>query len=669
MINVTIDGKKLEVPKDTTVLQAAQMAEVEIPTLCHHAHLTPYGSCRLCLVEVEGARTLQTSCTLPVSNGMVVHTDTPRVREARKFILTLLFSERNHFCMYCQMSGGDCELQNAAYGEDMTHWPLQPNWQPYPVDGSHQHIVLDHNRCILCRRCVRACGELVGNFTLGMSERGSNTMLIADLDLPLGESTCVSCGACIQVCPTGALIDRVSAYRGREADVQHVKSICLGCSVGCGVELVVRDNQLLRVEGDWDAPVNSGILCQIGRFLAINDERERIVTPLVRKNGTLKAATWEEALGYVADKLSPLAGKNGDGIAALASTRLPSEALYLFKQLFGEKFGSQMVTSIEEGVTVGLPGQVAEELGQPFEGDLEALRSADCVVAVGVDLVENHQVAGFFVKRALPGGTKLIVIDPGDNGLEGVADYALRPQKGADRDLLLGLASAVMAARMAKVEPADAAELARYTPEEASQTSGIPASTIYEVAQMIASCERPAFVYGKGISGQRNPQALKALLELARLVGALDAGRSAVIGTKGQANSLAAHLYGLDKTFEVNGHQAVYLALGDDKVSPRLLGRLEKAPFIAVQASHMSPAAALADVVLPVEMWAEQEGHYLNLEGRVQEAHRGLTPPPEAWSSAKVLEAIAARAGFALDGDWKEALRGRVPTATIRDQT
>ena len=211
MVSVTIDGKKIEAPEGTTVLRAAEAAGIVIPTLCDHPELTPYGGCRLCLVEVEGARTPQPSCTLPVSNGMVAHTDTPAIREARKFVLALIFSERNHFCMYCQMSGGDCELQNAAYREEMTHWPLQPNWQPYAVDASNKHFVLDHNRCILCRRCVRACGELVGNFTLGVLERGANSILVADLDVPLGQSTCVSCGNCVQVCPTGALIDRLSA--------------------------------------------------------------------------------------------------------------------------------------------------------------------------------------------------------------------------------------------------------------------------------------------------------------------------------------------------------------------------------------------------------------------------------------------------------------------------
>jgi formate dehydrogenase major subunit len=186
MINLTMDGKQIEVPEGTTVLEAARGAGIDIPTLCDHKELTPYGGCRLCLVEVEGIRTLQPSCTLPVNNGMVVKTNTPKVLEARKYVLTLLFSERNHFCPYCQVSGGDCELQNSAYAEGMTHWPLQPNWQRYEVDASHKFFILDNNRCILCRRCIRACNELAGNFTLGVEERGSNSMIVADLGVPLG---------------------------------------------------------------------------------------------------------------------------------------------------------------------------------------------------------------------------------------------------------------------------------------------------------------------------------------------------------------------------------------------------------------------------------------------------------------------------------------------------
>jgi formate dehydrogenase major subunit len=274
-------------------------------------------------------------------------------------------------------------------------------------------------------------------------------------------------------------------------------------------------------------------------------------------------------------------------------------------------------------------------------------------------------VAGFFVKRALPNGAKLIVIDPNDNGLHELADCALRPRKGTDHTLLLGILAAIVNSGLARQIPANYAELPNQTFEDISRETSVAVQTIHQAAHLIASSQKPAFVYGKGITGQDSSQALELVIELANVVGAWDADRSTIIGTKGQANSLAAYMYGLDKPFEINGHQAVYLALGDDKVSQRLLRRLEAAPFIAAQASYMSPATAMADVILPVQAWAEQQGHYLNLEGRLQAAHRGLNPPSKVWPNTKVLEAIAASLRFALDDDWKRDLQSRVRTSMV----
>src|SRR5512146_195556 len=425
-MKVIINNKTIEVPQGTTVLHAARMAGFEIPTLCDHEALLPYGGCRLCLVEVQGARTLQPSCTLPCSDSMVVKTESEKITQARRFVLTLLFSERNHFCPYCQVSGGDCELQNAALKEGMSSWPLPPNWQQYPVDASHENFVLDHNRCILCRRCVRACGELVGNYTLGFEERGAKSFLVADFGVPLGESTCVACGTCTQVCPTGAIIDRVSAYRGKVIQVEHHNTICLGCSVGCGIDVLTRDNNLVRIEGDWSAAVNGGVICKIGRYEAMEENRQRITSPLVRRGDVLQPATWDEALDEIAFHLKPLVGKNGSGIAAMASTRLPAESLFAFKDLFRRGFQSDLVTSTEEGTTTALAAGLADALGKPFEGHLGALQSADCVLNIGVNLVDNHQVVGFFVKRILPQGVKLVTIDPETNPLDAQADLVLR---------------------------------------------------------------------------------------------------------------------------------------------------------------------------------------------------------------------------------------------------
>jgi formate dehydrogenase major subunit len=424
MIKLTIDGKTIETQEGTTVLKAAEEAGLYIPTLCNHPQLTPYGGCRLCMVDVEGARTLQPSCTLPASDGMVVNTHTDKVLNARKFVLTMIFSERNHFCMYCPVSDGDCELQNRAYDEEMTHWDLQPNWQPFEVDASHPFIILDNNRCILCRRCTRACGELVGNFTLGFEERGADSLLVADYNVPLGESTCISCGTCVQICPTGALIDRQSAYQGKEIEVDHHIGVCVECSVGCQRDVLTRDNRLVRIEGEWDAELNHGLLCDKGRFLPLEDDRARLLTPLVRKEGLLKAATWEEAMNAIAQGL----GK-GKGLAALASTRLSAEDLAVFKSIFADKLQAELVTSLEEGKSTASLAKMAEKLGKPFESSLDNLKDTDAVLALELDLVEEHQVPGFFIKRQIPEGTTLIVADGKENKLAANASVRLPSQQ------------------------------------------------------------------------------------------------------------------------------------------------------------------------------------------------------------------------------------------------
>lgn len=644
MVKLTIDGKTIEALEGTTVLRAAEAAGIEIPKLCDFEHLKPYGGCRLCVVEVEGARTLQPSCTLPVSNNMVVYTNTPKVRDARKFVLTLLFSERNHFCMYCQVTGGDCELQNAALNEGMTHWQLQPNWEPYPVDASHPHFIFDHNRCILCRRCVRACGDLVGNFTLGAEERGAKTMIIADYNVPMGESSCIACGTCTQVCPTGALINRYSAYRGPMTKADVVESICIGCSVGCGVELLVRDNNLARIDGNWEAAVNGGVLCEDGRFKPMDEKRQRVLTPMVRKDGALKAATWEEALSVIAGKFKPLAGKNGSGIAALASTRLPAEALSAFKGLFADGMGSPMVTGIEEDFTSVSSTEFAADYPRATFDDL---KTADCVLVIGADLKHNHQVAGFFVKRNLPQGTKLLVIDPNENGFEKIALHSLKPKKGSDYEALMGLAAAIENLEMAK---SAAGIPLTESPASAAQACGINAETLLSAARVLGMAQSPVIVYGRGVTAHKG-QTLKALIALAKVSGAK------LLNLKGRANSLAAHAYELDKAFIPAGRQAAFVALGDDHLSQRMTQEIEKVPFKVVQASYVSPATAMADVVLPVTMWSEQGGHYLNLEGRLQTAQAAVTAPEGVRSNLQSLQALADALGVTLPTDWETALQ------------
>ena len=650
MIQITIDDHPYEVPEKITVLQATRLAGIDVPTLCDHPSLKPYGGCRLCVVEVEGMRTLQASCTLPVYNGIVVYTNTPKVHKARDFVLTLLFSERNHFCPFCQKSGGDCDLQNAAYGEDMTHWPIQPNWKPYPLDTSHPYILIDHNRCILCRRCVRACGELVGNFTLSIENRGANCLLVADNGVPFGESSCVRCGTCLQICPTGALINRQSAYLGLESNAEHVESICLGCSVGCGVDLVIRDNHLLRIDGNWNAPVNGGILCEKGRFLPIQEKRQRIRTPLMRKNGKLQPVSWSEALELVAARFAPLKGQNSGGIAALASTRLTAEALFAFKDLFANHLQSDMVTSVEENKTFD-----PRLNGEPRATSLEALKQADCVVVVGANLEESHQVAGFFIKRNLVGNTRLVVINPDPKVMANQANFSVQPKPGSDAILLQGIMGGISQLGLDRRENPEQPVV---TIERAGQESEVSVESIAALSRVIGGARKVVIVAGKGVTGQNDDSTSRALTELAAQIGA-----QAVMTMKGNANSFIAALYELDQAFNPQGRMAAYLALGDDYPSRRLEQRISGIPFLVVQASYVSALTEKADVVLPVSIWAEEGGHYMNLDGRLQTARQALEAPDGVWTNLTVLQTLAGQLGAPTRATWKEALYQGLPVA------
>jgi len=658
MLQITINGKQIEVPEGTTVLRAAEKAGINIPRLCDHKELTPYGGCRLCIVEVQGVRVPMASCTLSVSNGMVVNTETEALKKSRKFILSMLFSERNHFCPFCQVSGGDCELQNAAYHEEMTHWPIQPGWNNFVVDTSHPYFVLDNNRCILCRRCVRACAEMAGNFTLSVAERGAKSLVVADTDVPLGESTCIKCGSCVQVCPTGAIIDKTSAYQMHDKDLTEVKSICTGCSVGCSIKLMVRDNRIIRIEGDWHGSVNHGVLCEHGRYDPMNESRKRITTPLMKKDGKLEPVSWNEALKAVADQLRPLSGQK-DGIAAIVSTKLPAETLTAFKDLFAH---NEIVTTTEEGMPTASVTKFAEKQGS-FEGKLDVLSNADTVLCIGVDAGRTHMVAGFMFKRNMPKGTRLINIDPEENELNDLANLYLKPKAGSDLALILGLQAVIVKEGLGRSPLAlpDADSLMQNAVEE----TGISLDQLTQTARVLANSITPVILFGKGITAQRDENLVEELYNLAVLVGAVDSERLGLLSLKGEANSLTATLLGLDQIFELNGHKAVFVALGDDYVSRSFVERVSKVSYLVVQASYESKLTAQADVVLPVTVWSEQEGHYINLDGRVQKTQKVFSAPENVRDNLAVLNELATRMNISLESNWKQAILARKSSVAL----
>ncbi len=443
-IRVIINGREVLAPLGATVLEAASQAGIDIPTLCHHRALKPIGACRICVVEVKGQRNLQAACACPIAEGMEIETESPRVVGARKLVLDMLFSERNHYCPFCEISG-DCELQNLGYRYGIDHWVYPTYTQPFAVDATRTFFVMDQNRCVLCQRCARACGELVANHTLGLRQRGAESMIHADADVPFGESTCISCGTCLQVCPTGSLVDRRSSFMGRGDQVERVKSVCNRCSVGCGMQIVTRGGNVLRVEGDWDAAVNGGLLCKAGRFDPLYDERKRITQPMLRKKGKLEPASWGDALKAVAKQLDDAEAKE---IGLLVSGDATNEALYLAGRLFLKELKAK---------NVGLLSGAAPEWIGKKPGTFGDLAGCEAILVVGTDPAKEQPVASFIVKRLVDNGVRLIVVDDGDNGLApiaeatfGLADIAKAVEAAGDADGVAVLYGAGLTEKAAK---------------------------------------------------------------------------------------------------------------------------------------------------------------------------------------------------------------------------
>jgi formate dehydrogenase major subunit len=640
MVKITIDGKVTEVERGTTVLNAARKLGVEIPTLCDHPELTPYGGCRLCLVEVEGIKTLQPSCTLPAGNDMVVHTDTKKVHDARKFVLSMIFSERNHFCPYCQVSGGDCDLQNSAYDEGMTHWPIQPNWQPYPVDASHPFIILEHNRCILCRRCVRACGELVGNFTLGFEERGAETTLVADLGLPLGESSCISCGTCVQVCPTGTLIDRWSAYQGKEIEVDTTKTICLGCSIGCGIDVLTRDNRLVRIEGDWDAEINGGVLCEVGRFHPMVEERERLLTPMIRANGKLKAATWDDAISAAAEKILISKGN----LSGIASTRLSMEALNEFKAIC-DAFGAESISTTEDCTAISAVFDLAKSSGKTFESKIDEIKNADCYLIIGEDTTKDHQVVSFFAKRQIPAGAKLIQISESSTGFDNFANESLTIDKNSQSEFIDAIGNLI-----AK-KSGDVKKIAK--------SFKLNVSSLENALKMLSSAKKVAVIFGSRTNFDDATAVLESIVSLS------DQLNGNLITTKGNINSVGASVIGINDTVNIDGSELIIMALGDEKLSQSFSKKFDKTPFLIIFSSYISPLTANADIVFPVQNWLEQGGHFISADGHILEAKAALEAPEAVISSEESLSKLAEVLKVKKQQGWKELLKVTPTPVTI----
>ncbi len=327
---LTLDGRSVAFREGQTLLEVARENHVKIPSLCYHRKTGPAGRCRLCIVEVEGQRTLITACTAAAQEGQVVHTNTERVREARRMIVNLLLSSGEHNCIACEQNGA-CELQDAAYDLGIESPAFLVSGPEIELDTSSEMVTVDRRKCILCGRCVVACNNVVVNEVLGIGERSFDSHIMFDMDRPMGTSSCVQCGECVQICPVGAIIDKKAVGKGRMFNLDKVDTTCPYCGVGCQVTLHVdRDaNRIVRVTGREVEP-NDGMLCVKGRYgFEFPSSEKRLTQPMIRKNGKLEPVSWDEALDYTAGRIKEIVGKHGpDVFSAFGSGRVTNENNY-----------------------------------------------------------------------------------------------------------------------------------------------------------------------------------------------------------------------------------------------------------------------------------------------------------------------------------------------------
>lgn len=346
VVRLTIDGRQVEAAPNETILQVARRYGIFIPTLCYDERLEPFGACRMCLVEVKGERRLMPACTTNVRDGMDVITSNDHIEHIRRLTLELILSDHPLDCMTCD-SAGECDLMDLAYRYGIKENRFYAPRERPPVEDENLLIARDPSKCILCGRCVRICEEQQMISAIDFVGRGFEAEISTPFGMSLLETDCELCGQCISTCPTGALYEKQAIGRGRMDMIEKVRSVCTYCGVGCVIDLNVNveDGRVIKITAPIGVPPNNGNLCVKGRFgFEFIHHPDRLTTPLIRRNGELKPCTWDEALDFVASKLSEIKERDGaNAIAFISSSRCTNEENYLMQKLARAVIGTHSV--------------------------------------------------------------------------------------------------------------------------------------------------------------------------------------------------------------------------------------------------------------------------------------------------------------------------------------
>jgi len=641
-ITLHINGQPVTVPEGTTILQAAESLGIEIPRLCYFEGLPASGSCRLCLVEIEGQSRLAVSCMQRARDGMAVQTASERVLASRRFILELIWSTHDGDCTTCEKAGA-CDLQRYTYDLDVnkeTYGLYAPD--EIPTDLGDPLIERNLRLCILCGRCIRACREKSQGI-LDFMERGMSTIVTTSLNKPLADSGCDFCGSCIEVCPVGCLVERDRKLRGREWEFESTETVCGHCNLGCSQVIDRAHGEIVRAR-----PGNDGYLCVRGKFgwdyLASED---RLDVPLVREGGELVEATWEDALARAAKGLAEAGSVRG-----IVGPNATNEAVKAFGDFLGSAFGSTNVAFTGGGVPFGVLSTFGDLKALADKADVEKAKK---ILAIGPGLAEGYPRARLAIQRAVADGAKLIVIDSGDSELTAMATLHLKPAAGSEADVLSEIGRAAVDAELhnadAVAQIQGGAEAVAAISELDVPATGVEPEKIAEAAKLFAK--------GKGVV-VTSATTCSVLNRSAGLLLLTGRRRRALLPLHPSANPWAGILLGAGAP---EGEAKGLYVLGTD---PSADGDLSAADFLVVQDLFLTETAEKADVVLPLRGFAEEEGTIVGAGGKLVPLTAAVpTDLPETW---RVLADLAGAAGKPLGygsiRDVSKAVKGALTSAT-----
>ncbi|MBU6488885.1 MAG: formate dehydrogenase subunit alpha [Burkholderiales bacterium] len=521
-VTLEIDGVAITVPAGTSVMRAAVEAGVNVPKLCATDSLEPFGSCRLCLVEIEGKRGYPASCTTPVEAGMRVRTQSDRLQSLRRNVMELYISDHPLDCLTCP-ANGDCELQDMAgvvglrevrYGFDGA------NHLQDAKDESNPYFTYDPSKCIVCNRCVRACEETQGTFALTISARGFESRVAASESQPFMESECVSCGACVAACPTATLVEKTIECAGQPE--HSIITTCAYCGVGCSFKAEMKGSQVVRMTPYKNGQANEGHACVKGRFAwGYATHKDRITTPMIRAKITdpWREVSWEEAIAYAASEFRRIQAKHGrDSIGGITSSRCTNEETYLLQKLVRAAFGNNNVDTCarvcHSPTGYGLKTTIGESAGTQTFASVE---KADVIMVIGANPTDGHPVFGSRLKRRLREGAKLIVADPRRidlvDGPHVKAAYHLQLRPGTNVALVNALAHTIVTEGLLadafiaeRCEPLAFEQWRAFiaqpenSPEATADITGVPAELVREAARLYATGGNAAIYYGLGVT-------------------------------------------------------------------------------------------------------------------------------------------------------------------------